>query len=261
MSGYKTAFFVTATVLLGSVALNVLPYVRTSPDPAPPQASGGVETDTTETATPTKPSPSPLLVRCRRELDKCQSATWDVALKTIRQDARTRREQREKQKSKKGPAVVRASGWEEQQMALCEIAKKHVRFHWKASQNAIVATLQDLGSKEWIDKWLDQKMPGLRNLLGLDRTDAGRVQQGYEALWDVHGPKLRGLITSDPPDYKALAEAVHGFWKAEDQLVGDLLGKKALDSYRVSELSARSAISAIMATFAGLPFDKTSLAW
>ncbi len=259
MSGYKKAFFVTATVLLGSVALNVLPYLRTEPAPVvSPQASSAPTSPVA--TTPSARGPSPALASCRRELDKCQKATWEVALNTIRQDARSRREQRETQKSK-ALKVAGRSGWEEQQMALCEISKKHVRLHWKSSQKPIVATLQNLGSKTWIDKWLGQKLPGLRNLLGLDQADAGRVQQGYEALWDIHGPKLQGLITSEPPDYKGLVDAVQGFWKAEDDLIGDLLGKKARDSYRVSELSARSAIAAIMATFAGLPFDKQTLAW
>lgn len=265
------AFYGTAAALAISVALHVrsaaeqatrgsaAPAAATPAHPAARSSAG-------------QPSPSPRSstaagagqdeVACatlRKQLDQCRRSSWDIVLKAIEGDARARNEGRAARQGDRD-AGTPASGFDEQQAALCEVAEDHLRRHWVAERDNIVATLEGVGTDDWAERWMDKKVDSLEDILGITGQQADLLTEAYTSLWAHHGPVLHGLLSAQPVDFAAVVKAVLDFIREEDKLIASLLGEAAGADYRNSELKSRTAILAIFATFANMPWDD-ALAW
>jgi hypothetical protein len=152
------------------------------------------------------------------------------------------------------------SDFEQQQKALCEMALDGLRAQWRRDADALVAAIEPVGTGPWIEDWMAKKLRLEDEMFDLTPQDRSALENGYRTLWSEHGPKIQELLQEPEVDAAALVAEVRSAWQQEDDLLEGLLGPDALEQYRVSELRPRTTILAILATLAGLPFDR-SLAW
>lgn len=258
---YRPAFFVTAAALAISVAVQLRPGA--GGDPSAPLPSSGPDASGADTSPPgptdTVESIDPALATCHERLAACEQSNWEVVLRAIRQDAQSRRgpgQPGDDPQRQAGP-----SEFEQQRLALCEVAEEHVHAHWIRERDNVVATLTDVGTEQWTDKWLGDKMRSLQERFGLDATEAEQLESSYEKLWQGYGPRLHALVGKQPPDYRELVNQVRGFWRDEDRMMAGVMGNGTRDAYREMELKSRTAIVAILAAYAGLPWDEESIGW
>jgi hypothetical protein len=257
---YKPAFFVAVAALAVSVAWQLRRGAGSGPDAA--ASSAGSAAATSESAPPDSLGAvepiDPALSGCRERLARCEQSNWEVVLRAIRQDAQSRHAQ------PPGTDPRRQAGpseFEQQERALCDIAEEHVCAHWIRERDNVFATLRDVGTEQWADKWLADKMKSLQERFGLDATESKKLESSYARLWTDYGPRLHGLVNQQPPDYRELISEVRDFWQDEDRMMAMVMGKAGRDAYREVELKSRTAIVAILAAYADLPWDEESIGW
>jgi len=254
MTPYKPAFFVT----VGAFAIAVIvPWCRgrptsqaEAPVAEPPARSdfGGAAPAESAYAQAER-----RIADLQRRLETCEQRSWNVVLESMHKDAKAR-----------GVASAQASasdsGYERQQLALCEITRAAMRDRLKQDQETIAKAFEAVGSEQWTADWIEQKLAAETELFGLDPAARERLAHDYERLWAERGPEMARLVSDPNPDYAALMGSVRAFWQQEDALMERQLGAEARNRYRVSELLSRTAIIATLAAFANQPWDQ-SIAW
>ncbi len=167
------------------------------------------------------------------------------------------REHEHEQRQEHAPATARSAGAEAElapEEALRDIARDHLREHWRAKQAEIVAGLQrDALRPEWFDEDVAKTMARHRERSGLVGAEDARLEAGYRRVWAEHGPLVRELVTSE--DWRELLAEIRDVWRDEDRLAVRELGSARAAAFRASELRGRTAIAAILATFADMPWD------
>lgn len=256
------AFYGTAAALAVSVGV----HVRSAwEEPIPP----AVEQRPRPTATPASPSSAATsslaasaerdtsdCSRCRASLAACRQSSWDLALNAIREDAR----ERAQQVRQDGGAVEPDEPFDERRRALCRLAEDFLRHVWTADRDHLMGLIQDFGTEAWSENWSDFKSESLGQMFDLTASQRQSLQSGYDSLWRQHGPRLQRLLAADRTDHDALLRAAQEYFRAEDQLVGNVLGTDRQERYGKSELQIRTLVLGILGTFADEPWSD-ALAW
>jgi hypothetical protein len=262
MQRHKAALFAVGAAFACSLAMNVVLYTDASraTEPAAGSAtSSGAANEAGGSAAPAPASATAAATEAalRAELEKCRQASWKVVSEAIKLGAAAKAE-RETEIKKDEPAETSDSSFEQQQRSLCAIAEYHLRLQLHLQKANFVAGMQQVGSDEWLELDLEHKMAGLNERFSLSSSDVERLQTGYEALLSDHSPTLQKLVQDE--DWAGMVEQSQSFWREEDKLIGDLLGHERRARYRADQLRTRSAIMAIVSTFAGMKWDE-SIAW
>ncbi|MBW2525370.1 MAG: hypothetical protein JRI23_14385 [Deltaproteobacteria bacterium] len=263
MDRYRLAFYGTAAAL----AVSLVVHVRAAwEEPTAGQARRA--SDATATAEPSNRAAAPSATataqpassecsRCQAALTACRKSSWDIALKAIREDARERAEQYRRDG---GGARRTDEPFDARRRALCRLSEDFLRHVWKADQQNLMGLIQDFGTEAWSENWADFKSESLGEMLDLSDSQRQAVQAGYDSLWRQHGPRLQRLLAADQTDHEALLRAAQEYFKAEDQLIGSVLGNEAQSQYGDSEIQIRTLVLGILGTFADKPWSD-ALAW
>lgn len=233
-----------------------------SDPPRAPQGSGAATpTSPTVSASATQSGTASLeeagCAACQSALDSCRKSSWDIALKAIREDAQERAEQLRQD----GGAAPRVDDtFDDRRRALCRLSEDFLRHVWKADRDNLMGLIQEFGTEAWSENWSDYKSESLREMFDLTEPQAKSLQSGYDSLWRQHGPRLQKLLAADRTDHGALLRAAQEYFRAEDQLIGSVLGSQTQGQYGDSEMPLRTLVLAILGTFADKPWGD-ALAW
>jgi hypothetical protein len=265
MNPYKPAFFVVLAAFFVAMALawwrgfdDGPSQGRRASDGARLEAPGDgppVDDQATGGAGGTACSNDAELRAARGRLEACEHARWTAVRDAIRKDVESRAVLRDA-----GPATREASDFEQQQRALCEVARAGLDELLKRDKEFLLQTLAPVGTGPWVDQWITDRLAIQGEMFDLSSSDRTALENDYRSLWAGHGEKLQALLDEPVVDFSAVVTDVRALWREEDALLGSRLGPDAVSQYRIAELKPRTTILALLATLAGMPLDQ-STAW
>jgi len=138
-----------------------------------------------------------------------------------------------------------------------EVAREHLRQHWTDKRDDIIESLQDVGSDEWVQQEVDNKMAAYAERLELDHAEAAQLRDAYEAIWREHASELSARIADE--DWDGLVDQARAIWEQEDASIAELLTSEQLDTYRAGEERSRVTILAIFATLGEVSWEDEAL--
>ncbi|MEQ9319078.1 MAG: hypothetical protein RIF41_07950 [Polyangiaceae bacterium] len=245
MDGYRPAFFVTAALLAISVGYQWWspPSPGASPDPAPTALEPDVDDAARELDDQLRTVQRDLL-QARAELSKCQTQAWDMAADLMRGDV--------------GGAAAGQGGSRGDD--LCAVSQTLLRKQWEASEpKARELFGKHLGTPSWIDNDMKWRFERHGERFDLAERDQDALERGYQGIWHRHGDRMRALAAEG--DWDGVAETVRGFWREEDELLGEVLRPDELATFEQSEAGFRRSLLAMLATYADRPWDAEALSW
>lgn len=248
---WRNAFFASTAGLAASCALWLARPAPVAPPPPPAPA-------------PTPPPPSPTAsaptdAACCPALDKCRGENWSVLVRAlVGESARTPDAGAIAQVAEVDAGS--STGADAQQHVLDEMARAHLRQQLMAARGLVYALIQNVGTEAWTKQWVVDEVNRMNPELNLDATSRRRLSEGFESLWASRGPTFQRALRENPPNGRALHDAVTDFFHAQDDLVEHVLGGEARDKYRAMELTSRTALAAVSATLADAPWDD-SIVW
>ena len=139
---------------------------------------------------------------------------------------------------------------------LCEIATQGARVLWKQQEPSLLAAMSQVGSEASIKQEVARKLAAHRRRHALPSEMSQRLERGYRTLWQQHGAEMQRHIGGK--DYRSLIGAAQAFWRDEDKLVRDVLGPSHAATYRRSDMRARVAITAIVASLGNIPWTEVA---
>ena len=265
MNPYKPAFFVVLAAFIVSIVVGVW---RGRDDGSSGDGPGfrprqsGPAADCSAVADRGEPAPGApgttgdaALRAVQAKLEACEQARWSAVGDVMQRDAAQRGPARDG-----GAVTADASDFARQQQALCEVARDAMSGFVKLNKDLLFPVIEPVGTAPWVDEWMDQKLKIETEMFDLSGPDRAALESGYRTLWANNGARLQGLIQQPDVDFAALIAAIRSLWQQEDALLGRVLGPDALSRYRATELKPRTLLMAMLAIWAGLPFDQ-NIAW
>ena len=249
MNGYKVPFYVTAALLLASLAVQLRSFDLLGPDAATPRPS--------ESAPDASAPPSGLasaaaelraakleVLRLRSELVKCQDQNWDMAADLAR--------------GMLDPREVPASTDDTAKSTMCAVSGWVLRKQWEHGAVVVGAILgQELGTEAWVNSDLEQRFQRLGADQDLGQRDKDELERGYRGIWHRHGERMRRQAAAG--DWNGVADSLRTFWQEEDDMVNGTLGADRASSFADSEAPLRTTLLALFATYADAPWDESTL--
>jgi hypothetical protein len=147
-----------------------------------------------------------------------------------------------------------------QQDTLCEIARVHLHSHWQKEKEGITALLR----RELPDE-KKQKENALREgrelarVAGMEDDSQDAFMEKYTAFRDAHIKDAAVAMETKPHDWKKLFKVAQSLYRAEDGLIEEMVGSEQLKMVRLSQLEKRTAILAMIASYAEVPW--TEVTW
>lgn len=245
MDAYRSAFFVTAALLAASVGYQW--WSRPSPSVTPEPAPSAVDPETPDAARELDAelrATQQQLLEARAELSRCQTQAWDMAADLMRGDV---------DGATAGQGGRRGDD-------LCAVSQSLLRKQWEASEpKARELFGKHLGTESWIDNDMKWRLERHGERFDLAARDEAALERGYEGIWHRHGDRMRQLAANG--DWDGVAETVRGFWREEDELLGEVLRSDELQTFKQSEAGFRRSLLAMLATYADRPWDAEALSW
>jgi hypothetical protein len=249
MEGYKLGFYVSSGLLVASLSYQLLgsdtPTVENE-TLAPGSATLAPTTTASASASP--------VASLRQELAKCRDSSWELVAKVVERGGVSGEHVAAAAQTPEGEQTEAMR----QREALNLVALTHLRKHWQASRGEIVAAMKHAGSEPWVANDIEKKVTAHQRRFDLNDADVQRLERGYGDLWGEHGERMHTLIADE--NWDEVMSEVRGFWEDEDRMVGSIVGQEQRDAYRAADTAARTAIVAILATFADQPWDE-SITW
>jgi hypothetical protein len=150
---------------------------------------------------------------------------------------------------------------ENQEELLCRVARRHLRQHWLGQREAVRESLgKSLADHREQEKNLRQESLGLAEAAGLGPEEQARFGERYAPLRKARIEAVLAAVRKDPPAFEAVLEEAIGLFAEEDRLVLELGGSQALRRLREGKGEGRTAIVALAAALAELPWDE-SIRW
>jgi len=146
---------------------------------------------------------------------------------------------------------------ETQDAMLCEIARRTARERWLDQREKITASLitslKDLKEQERNVRTDAKKFA---SILGLSDNERIGLEKQYREIRLERMQRVLDAIQQEPPDYQIVFQQARGLFSDEDNLLENLFGPQARDRIRTAELEGRTAILAIIASFAGMSWEQ-----
>ncbi|MCA9621289.1 MAG: hypothetical protein KC731_19840 [Myxococcales bacterium] len=242
MRDYKLAFFVTLALLAGSLWWHFRPPPAAEPTTPSAEVEASAEREEARELLETRAE----LNRLRARLDECEQQSWDMAVDLMRGGG-------------KAHPTVKVEEAEGARAFLCNVGEEVLRDQWESGKQAAAEQLgRELGTEAWVKNDLELRMARLKAMSDLSDRDADTLERGYRGLWHRHGDRMRAQAAEGA--WEDVAETVRAFWREEDELVGGVLGDAGARNFRDGEAAARTALLAVFATYAELPWDDATLA-
>lgn len=145
---------------------------------------------------------------------------------------------------------------EDQEDALCHVAKRHLREHWAAQREALTASLRkSLADEREQAKNLAEETRHLARAAGLGEAEERSLTERYAPLRRARLAAVLEAIQEEPPAFDAALDEALGLFADEDRLILELGGQEALRRLRERQREGRTVVAAIAAALAGLPWD------
>lgn len=149
----------------------------------------------------------------------------------------------------------------DQEDALCRVAKRQLREHWASQREALTASLRrSLSDPKELSKGAAEEAGRLALAAGLGAADQAAFGDRYAPIRQKRLDAVLAAVRREPPAFDAALEEVLGLFADEDRLIAELGGEKALRRMRDGRCESRTAIAAIAAALADLPWDE-SIRW
>lgn len=245
MDAYRPAFFVTAALLAASLGYQwwSRPSPSTSPEPTP-SATAVEAPDEARALDAELRATQQRLLEARAELSKCQTQAWDMAADLMRGEV---------DPTSTGQGASEGGD-------LCAMSQSLLRKQWEAGEpKARELFGKHLGTETWIDNDLKWRLERHGKRFDLAARDEAALERGYEGIWHRHGDRMRELAAEG--DWDGVAETVRGFWREEDELLGEVLRPEELGAFQKTEAGFRRSLLAMLATYADRPWDDEALSW
>lgn len=258
---YRVAFYAATVALAISLALHARGALRdeTRATPAPPVCEPELPHSSGVGGRANGEGGGDGEASCRKQLAECKREGWELVKRAIAGGA-----QGHPKSPRPGPDPAQldagADDPQARQLALCRIAQQQLEAIWKLHQEPIEGIIRNAATEQWSEEWLDHKMDTLQEEWDLSEGQQEQLEHGYDSLWRHHGPRMRRLLESDNVDYDAMIRATQEFFKEEDLLYAQVLGESGRQRYSASEVEKRTGLMAMLATFAGQPWNK-SIDW
>ncbi len=140
---------------------------------------------------------------------------------------------------------------------LCSIAREHLHRHWSERRAELTDSLRrSLADVEEQDEAAQREATGFAAVLELSERDREALVEGHTQQRRARVGEALAALRAEPSDYDALYRAGRGLFADEDALVERIAGSRALPRLRASQLERRTAILALLATYADIPWDR-----
>ncbi len=245
-SSFRTLLLPSLLVISG--VLNAVLLLRSVPE-ARQRAAKKRATQAPRTPAPTTRVAPPKRPTLRQQLRLCRLQSWRLVMQQARRSRNTA-------PPPSAPAPD-ATGYAAQREALCRMGLKQLRHNWVAGRDSITQSLRrDLADPAHTARDVERFAEHLGSTLGLSQAQQRELAQAYGPLREARLTNAVSSLRRDPPDYAAVLDEAFALFEDEDQLVRKRFGGARLAQARASQLESRTAVIAILAALADLPWDK-----
>ncbi len=261
-----TALFALALVL--SLGLNALQWLSAPSDAAVEagQQQGGAAAGADPVQDPSSSGASgaaedPRETTCWVELADCRADGLDASREAAR--AFTHHDPLgEEEEGHVGAAGLVLPGSHDvdadfQDDVLETIALGQLRDAWEEQQDATIASiLGTVSNEEEGAAARERDLARAYTLLQVPDDQREAFEAGYGNVWQTHVDEVREALEQSPPDAGVALVAVKALFRDQDSYVAEHLGDDARRHLRVAQAEHRTTVLALMATFAGQPWDE-----
>ncbi|RLB46798.1 MAG: hypothetical protein DRJ42_26835 [Deltaproteobacteria bacterium] len=137
------------------------------------------------------------------------------------------------------------------------IALGQLRDAWEEQQDATIASiLGTVSNEEEGAAARERDLARAYTLLQVPGDQREAFEAGYGNVWQTHVDEVREALEQSPPDAGVALVAVRALFRDQDAYVADHLGDDARRHLRLAQAEHRTTVLALMATFAGQPWDE-----
>jgi hypothetical protein len=236
---------VLATLLVGSLAYNVVQWRGRAASPKAPKPSASAQAS----ASPAEPAADG---SCERRLAACQKQSWEIARKVIAGEPQA-----------PSPArVLRGeTGPEAQGEALCDKAKVALRETWARDRLLLVANLaRSMADPEELERNITREAAEMREAAGLSQGEGAQLERAYRGIRTARVATVREALGKQPPDLPAVLDATRGLFADQDALVLRIGGAASREALRQHGMESRTVLLALLATVADKDWED-SIQW
>lgn len=227
-----------------------------SPDAGPGVASGRLAAIDASAKAPSK--------ACAAELARCRATAWRLVGRVLGSHAQAGVSPPDAGAvaANKAPAGREASDARAQARFRAQLALKHFRLQWQLERDKTTKRIvSDLANAEQLRKQAARQVDAFAKLIKLGEPEKRLLAESYRPISRRHLEGVHTALSAKPVDYLGALGQLRGLFAAEDALALRLFGNEARDRLRADQLHTRTAILAIVAAFADIPWNDPRLIW